>query len=618
MGCADSKQEIHNQEDNNQESNIPKAAYNQSLYLNLNYPNKNDNIKSKNNKITKTLKSGTNSDKNIEIFLGINIGSYKTVYSILQEENDNYVYKVILMNGNSRIIPSKICYSNHRLFGDNAKNFIKLNLNTSYNNLSRIIGFENTEEYKEELKYMYNSKENIENINKNGSECIIADFIYLINEYYFNKLKINYDSCCLSVPDFYTPLQRQKLKLICETIGMKNVKIYDESLAITMYYGYSKYKEIFIGNNKEKIEKKVLFIDIGHSKTSFILSIFKYNEFIVEDVLSNPNLGGRNIELLLYEYCIKEFGIDESNVTNKMRFRLIEEINKKIKHFSISDEIEIKVDSFYEDDDLELIIKEDTFIKIINDKIIKVIEELCDEIKSYMEINKIEIDSVECSGELIRIKKLQELFVKKGFVIPDDINETGVSRTLLIDECASVGAALLDNFICGKCPYKKTLKKIIYKENIENNKDYSNNDLKKKIKAFIKEQDEKEKLYDNFTEMKNEYKKYIYNLQKIDSVDDNIKEKLENLQNTLQNFEFKTQKDVNDMKMIYDDEIFVIAKNIIDSLLEKSTNESNDCNVLKVDLLKIKEELSNKSEFNKDKEKIYKRLEDIYLNNWQK
>ena len=117
--------------------------------------------------------------------------------------------------------------------------------------------------------------------------------------------------------------------------------------------------------------------------------------------------------------------------------------------------------------------------------------------------------------------------------------------------------------------------------------------------------------------MKNEYKKYIYNLQKIDSVDDNIKEKLENLQSTLQNFEFKTQKDINDMKMIYD-EIVVIAKNIIDSLIKKLTNESNDCNVLKVDLLKIKEELSNKSEFNKDKEKIYKRLEDIYLNNWQK
>ena len=80
---------------------------------------------------------------------------------------------------------------------------------------------------------------------------------------------------------------------------MKNVKIFNESLAITMYYGYTKYNEIFIGDKKKEIKKKVLFIDIGHSKTSFIFSTFKYHEFKVEDVLSNPNLGGRNIELLI-------------------------------------------------------------------------------------------------------------------------------------------------------------------------------------------------------------------------------------------------------------------------------------------------------------------------------
>ena len=296
-----------------------------------------------------------------------------------------------------------------------------------------------------------------------------------------------------------------------------------------------------------------------------------------------------------------------------MKFRLIEEINKKIRNFSISDEIEIKVDSFYEDDDLELIIKEDTFIKIINDKIIKVIEELCDEIKSYMEINKIEIDSVECSGELIRIKKLQEIFVKKGFVIPDDINEKGVSRTLLIDECASVGAALLDNFICGKCPYKKTLKKIIYKENIENNKDYSNDELKEKIKLFIKEQDEKEKLYDNFTEMKNEYKKYIYNLQKINSVNDDIKQQLEDLQFELQNFEFKTIDDKKKMEKKYE-EIKTVAKTIIDDLINEIQNKpENSNNNLVAELVNIKEKLSFESE---DKEKLYKRLEDLYLKNW--
>ena len=598
------------QEKNKKEIRL-NAINNQSGNLNLKYPKINNDIESIINVFI--IKSGK-PVKNIKIFLGINIGSYKTVYSLFQEEDKKYVYKVILMNGNSRIIPTKICYSNHRLIGDNAKNFIKLNLNTSYNNLSRIIGYERSDFYKEEFKYMYNSKENINNIIKIGSECIIADFIYLINEYYFDKLKIKYDSCCLSVPDFYTPLQRQKLKLICEAIGMKNIKIFDESLAITMYYGYTKYNEIFIGKQKEDIVKNVLFIDIGHSKTSFILSIFKYNEFKVEKVLSNPNLGGRNIELLIYDYCIKKFGINKSDISDKMKFRLIEEINKKIKNFSISDEIEIKVDSFYEDDDMEIIITEKEFINIIKDDFIKKIEELCDGINNYLETNGITIDSVECAGELIRIKLFQDIFLNKGFSIPDEINENGVSRTLLIDECASVGAALLDNFICGKCPIKNTLKSIIYNEKEEFNKNYSDNDLVQRIKIFIDDNDSNEKLYDNFTEMKNEYKKYIYNLQKINSVNDDIKQQLEDLQFELQNFEFKTIDDKKKMEKKYE-EIKTVAKTIIDYLINEIQNKPENVknNNLVGDLLDIKEKLSSKSE---DKEKIYKRLEDLYLKNW--
>ena len=73
----------------------------------------------------------------------------------------------------------------------------------------------------------------------------------------------------------------KKVKLICEAIGMEDVTIVDESLAITMYYGYNKYSDLFFGEKtiNENIEKNILFVDIGYSKTSFILSKFKYDEF---------------------------------------------------------------------------------------------------------------------------------------------------------------------------------------------------------------------------------------------------------------------------------------------------------------------------------------------------
>ena len=115
--------------------------------------------------------------------------------------------------------------------------------------------------------------------------------------------------------------------------------------------------------------------------------------------------------------------------------------------------------------------------------------------------------------------------------------------------------------------------------------------------------------------MKNEYKKYIYNLQKIDIIENDIKQKLDNFQTFLQNFEFKNKNDVNDMKKKYD-EIVDAAKIIIDYLINELKKKSNINNTLINELLDIKKKLSSKSEFNKDKELIYKKLEDIYLNNW--
>ncbi len=83
------------------------------------------------------------------------------------------------MNNTSRIIPSIICYTkDHRLFGDNSISSLKQNLNTSYNNLSRLIGYnKNDNIFKEEIKFMFSKENNLEEI---GSECII-------NRKYYNK-----------------------------------------------------------------------------------------------------------------------------------------------------------------------------------------------------------------------------------------------------------------------------------------------------------------------------------------------------------------------------------------------------------------------------------------------
>ena len=157
-----------------------------------------------------------------------------------------YITNVLLLNNTIRTIKSLICYTpENRLYGENAKAYLKKNLSTSYNNLSRIIGFRSSELNKTELEYMFSKNfkynwfiDNKKKEVKDESYYIIADYLSLINEYYFEKENIEYDSVSISVPDFYEEKQKENIKLICEVLKMKNIKIFNESAAITMYYGY--------------------------------------------------------------------------------------------------------------------------------------------------------------------------------------------------------------------------------------------------------------------------------------------------------------------------------------------------------------------------------------------
>ena len=68
-------------------------------------------------------------------------------------------------------------------------------------------------------------------------------------------------------------------------------------------------------------------------------------------------------------------------------------------------------------------------------------EKFLDQVIKYSEDNNIKIDCVEIAGQLMSTPILQEIIEKKNLKI---------GKSLLIDECTSVGAALLGSFIYQK------------------------------------------------------------------------------------------------------------------------------------------------------------------------
>ena len=409
-------------------------------------------------------------DNNIS--LGINIGTLNTVYSLCYSIDKNFVTEVLLSDVASRTIPSQICYSDtNRLYGETSNSKIKKFYNSSYLNIPRLIGFFlNNKDSIYHIEFEYFEKESF-NQNKfkiyNNEYCdssiIIADYLSLINKYFFEENRIKYDNTTFSIPDYYTYYQKNLLKIIAEAIGMKNVNIINESSAITMYYGYNKYYDMFKNKKNPNDVKHVIFVDIGHSKTSFIYSKFTYESFKVKYVKSLYEFGGRNIDKRIYNLCIEQFK-GENSISNKdEKFALFIKRNKKNildavlkarKVLTVNEDTNVLIENFYDSKDLKYELTRESFEMLIKDYTDYITNEFQGFLKYIPEeiINQVKI---EMAGELMRIPKFQEIIQSchKNFTI---------SKTILIDECRSIGAGLYTFYYKNKNKFPiKELKEFI-------------------------------------------------------------------------------------------------------------------------------------------------------------
>ncbi len=545
----------------------------------------------------------------IPISIGINIGASKTLYSFYKEENRKLVSHVLLINENSsRSIPSIVCYTkSHRLFGDNSLSSLKQNLDTSYNNLSRLIGFDNSKSFESELKYLYRKDKNKktneykfycynEKAEKKEieSELLLSDYLSLINYYYFEKEQFIYNITSISVPDFYTDIQKDKLTLICESIGMKDITLYNESSAITMYYGYTKYRDLFVQEKNEvdpTIEKNILFIDIGYSKTSFILSYFTYNKFEVKYVDYIPNIGGRNFDELIYNYCVDKFkqenNIEDSDISIKMKYRLIEEIQKKRIQLTVNNEILFKVEEIFDEKDLNIIIKKEEFETIIKDLLDKINVKF-DEVLNEVKKKQIKIDYVELAGELMRTPILQKMIENKKLEI---------SKTILIDECTSVGAALLGSFFENKFPIQqfKGINQVVgNKTDIveEFSGKKINQNEKKNIINHINNMKEKDEDYNDGILLKNSIQKYLMYLKKLINEINDYNTEYQQYNDEFNNIKDNSSSENKNKYVRIEKDLNELSRKVIKKLIDKYENDEEKKNflenILKFDDLKDK------------------------------
>ena len=410
------------------------------------------------------------------MMLGINIGSLSSTMAIGQKHKSALLFKteLLLSETSSRTCPSILTFSEtHRIIGDQASLVLRKNIKSSFQFIDRFIGF-NPEVpfYSTEMQnYFYvggeydpQTKKFVYIINNEKiflyPEEIVVSFLHLLYNSYIIKKNLEPECKVFSVPDYFTCYQKNTLMQIIKGAGIiKDFHLVNESSAITLYFGYKKYKEYFLKKNDENsnsamidpsITKYILFIDAGHSKTSLIFSQLNYNLFKVLDTLCIPFLGGRDFDDAIFNYCCEKFK-SENNIDiskdKKIKLRLIQPIMKARKNLTVNKDAHISVDSLTEDIDFTCLLTRDDFEKIIKDKLDLFRNEL---IRFCQRNNKnypgIQLTNVEMAGELMRTPAMERII--------KEILNMEMSKTILTDECISIGCSLYGSLLKGCFPIK--------------------------------------------------------------------------------------------------------------------------------------------------------------------
>ena len=406
--------------------------------------------------------------------LGINIGSLNSTVTIGQQLNSALLFKteLLLSETSARTCPSILSFGEtHRVIGDQAALVLRKNLKSSFQYINRFIGFDPKTPFSstELQNYYYVGDTYDPQTNKfsytiNGEkkqispEEIVTSYLHLLYNGYVTQKNLNPECIVFIVPDYFTCSQKNEYLQIAESIGIKNdIHLVNESSAITLYFGYKKYKDYFIRKNEGKsatidpsITKYILFIDAGHSKVTFVLSKLAYNLFTVLDTATIPFLGGRDFDEAIYKFCCEKFnkdnGIDISK-NNKIKIRLLTPISKARKTLTVNKDAQISVDSLSDDIDFSLLLTRENFEKLIEDKVKLFKQELINFIqRNKQNYPNIDITNVEMAGELMRTPVLERT-VK-------EICKIEMSKTILTDECLSVGCSLYGALLKGVFPIK--------------------------------------------------------------------------------------------------------------------------------------------------------------------
>src|SRR5690606_20023293 len=132
---------------------------------------------------------------------------------------------------------------------------------------------------------------------------LIAMFLGKIKQTAASELKLPVSDVVISVPAWFTDIQRRSLIDAAEIAGLKLLRLINDTTAAALGYGITK---LDLPAAEEK-PRRVAFVDVGDSTYTCSIVEFRKGELAVKSTAYDRHFGGRDFDKALVDHLAKEF-----------------------------------------------------------------------------------------------------------------------------------------------------------------------------------------------------------------------------------------------------------------------------------------------------------------------
>ncbi|KAI9784677.1 MAG: adenyl-nucleotide exchange factor sse1 [Candelina submexicana] len=372
--------------------------------------------------------------------VGVDLGTLNTVIAVAR----NRGVDVITNEVSNRATPSLVGFGpKNRYLGEPAKTQEISNLKNTVGSLKRLAG-RSLRDPDVQIEQDYVSAPLVDINGQVGAEVtylgkkeqftatqLVSMFLSKVKATASAELKLPVSDVVISVPTWFTDIQRRSLMDASEIAGLKLLRLINDTTATALGYGITK---LDLPAPDEK-PRRVAFVDIGHSTYTCSIVEFRKGELHVRSTTSDRHFGGRNFDKALVDHFAKEFKEKfkvDIKTNPKALVRVGAAVEKLKKVLSANASAPINIESLMNDVDVHGTLKRDELedlVKPLLDRATAPLEQAIAEAKIKVE----DIDAVEMIGGCTRVPSLKDK-IQKYFGKP-------LSFTLNQDEAVARGCA---------------------------------------------------------------------------------------------------------------------------------------------------------------------------------